>query len=101
MSWLPCGYCHQCPCICAARPVPVQNPYPFHVWTGTLTHPKYSDGKLSDEDVERIAKRVVELMRAIHEALPVDPAAEALVDTAVAAARTPGTKRILSKRKST
>lgn len=66
-----------------------------------LTHPKYSDSKLSDDDVERIAKRVVELMRAIHEALPVDPAAEALVDKAVVAARTPGKKRILSKRKST
>lgn len=98
MTWIPCGYCHNSPCVCAWTVPPPTVPF-LRVWTGMVTTPRYSDGRLSDADVERIAKRVVELMRAIDEALPVDPVAEALVDKTVAAARTPGKKRVLSKRK--
>lgn len=64
MTWIPCGFCHNAPCTCwhtlPAQPdpvwVPLVNPAPV-----TFTWPL--PPRLSDEDVERIAKRIVELLK--------------------------------------
>lgn len=58
-------------------------PADWHPWpqVGTVTFtPTQPDHKLSDSDVDRIARRVVELMRQPE----VDPEAQALVDRVVA-----------------
>ncbi len=63
MSIIPCSLCHQAFCTCVR---PTDQPFapPFTVTQtptiGTLTLPAH----LSDEQVDRIAKRVVELLDA-------------------------------------
>lgn len=59
MTWIPCGYCHDAPCVCnqTYRPLPY---YPATTTTTTLKWPP--ETHLSNADVERIAKRVVELL---------------------------------------
>lgn len=60
MSWLPCFYCQQVPCVCSLtyRPLPY---YPPVTTTTTLKWPQ--ETRLSDEDIERIAERVFEKVR--------------------------------------
>lgn len=61
MTWISCGFCHQAPCRCQ-QPV-----VPFQTWTGTTTFPVqtfFGPPRLSEEDVDRIAKRVADLLTA-------------------------------------
>lgn len=59
MSWIPCGLCRQFPCMCdqTYRPLPY---FPPVATTTTFKWPP--ETQLSDADVERIARRVVELL---------------------------------------
>lgn len=70
MTWVTCHRCHQIPCICIwnqppFQPRPVLPAFPQTdpevgrvTWTPIPQVPR-----LSDEDVDRIAKRVVEVIR--------------------------------------
>jgi hypothetical protein len=57
MTWIPCSWCHNAPCTCQATTTIA----PWQTPTGTLAWPALA--RLSDEDVERIARRVFSLMR--------------------------------------
>lgn len=57
MSWPTCAACCAAPCVCGTN-VPFRYSWPLLTWQPPAPL------RLSDEDVERIAKRVVELMLA-------------------------------------
>lgn len=56
MSWPTCATCCVAPCVCGTN-VPFRHSFP-----ATITWHPLAPFHLPDEDVERIAKRVVELM---------------------------------------
>lgn len=68
MTWIPCGICGLLPCACHRTYPTVQT------LTGTTLTPftfQPTPTKLSEEDVERIAKRAAELvLEAIKNRLP-------------------------------
>lgn len=68
MTWIACGFCHQIPCQCQwNRPQPVAPMVPVYQPVTFTPLPQ----RLSDEDVERIAKRLAELLREPAKAEPV------------------------------
>lgn len=65
MTWMPCGFCHQCPCTCKWRPSTVCAPQQYVPMTPGWLKFEPVAPRLSDADVERIAKRVVELLKGL------------------------------------
>lgn len=69
MTWVPCGFCLHAPCICAWRTACAPQQY-VPMTTGWLKLTPTAPA-LSDADIERIAKRVAELLKG-----PASPTAE-------------------------
>lgn len=63
MTWIACTRCHCVPCACQALYPNTDPPLPQQqAWVGTVT-PQLFRGALTDDEIERIAKRVVELIK--------------------------------------
>lgn len=63
MTWIPCSRCFNAPCTCSQTVWPdkwVQPTWPGHGWVGPTQFKFEPVQKLSDEDVDRIAQRVVD-----------------------------------------